>query len=244
MKYLYYIILTIFMLVRKIIAIPYFWFVIPFRGYARSVVYSYVLRNNVYLKRLLERDPKWDYKKEGWVLRSPWHKNAADGFVKFRKVSKLKYYLVYFFIWGWLDDDANNDLYDAGHSQRVGNLKYVKKIPILSRGLLEEAHIGKLEDTYWGFGNTFDLGDLKYKNKFQLFSTIVWNFRNGAYNFNYMDGQTIDKNIVFQWTPLKSRPEATFGWIPEELVKVNDRMVRAYSHRFPIRIKYWRKPKN
>jgi len=240
MKYLYYIILTIFILVRKIIAIPYFWFVIPFRGYARSVVYNYILQNDMYLKRLVERKPKWDKDKNGWVLRSPWHLNAVDGFVKFRKVSRLKYYLVYFFIWGWLDDDANNDLYDAGHSQSVGNLKYVKKIPILSRVILEEASIGKLEDLHYGFGNTFDLGDLKYRNRFQLISTIIWNFRNGAYNFNYMDGQTIDKNIVFQWVPFKSRPNAIFGWKPDNLIEVDGKMVMAHSHRFPGSIKYWK----
>ena len=60
MKYLRYILILVLKLVGKVVGVPMFYLLLPFRAYARNRVYNYVLQNNVYLKRLEEIDYKLD----------------------------------------------------------------------------------------------------------------------------------------------------------------------------------------
>ena len=55
MKYLRYVLILFLKLVGKIIGVPIFYLLLPFRAYARNRVYNYVLKNNIYLKRLEEK---------------------------------------------------------------------------------------------------------------------------------------------------------------------------------------------
>ena len=56
MKYLRYILILVLKLVGKIIGVPMFYLLLPFRAYARNRVYNYVLQNDIYLPRLIERN--------------------------------------------------------------------------------------------------------------------------------------------------------------------------------------------
>ena len=60
MKYLRYILILVLNLVGKVVGVPIFYLLLPFRAYARNRVYNYVLQNDVYLKRLEERAYKLD----------------------------------------------------------------------------------------------------------------------------------------------------------------------------------------
>jgi len=63
LKYLGYIYTILDKLFGKIIGVPMFYLVKSKRGYARNRVYNYVLQNNIYLPRLLERDWRLDQDK-------------------------------------------------------------------------------------------------------------------------------------------------------------------------------------
>ena len=114
MKYLRYITIALFKLVSKIIGIPLFYIAVPFRAYARSVVYNYVLENKIYLPRLLERKPKFS---SGYYTLSDVHNVNRLGYIRYRKVSKLQYTLVLWLIWIWVDDDSNHDTMSGGERE-------------------------------------------------------------------------------------------------------------------------------
>jgi len=176
-----------FMIFAKVFGLVWYWFVVPFRAYSRSVVHSYALdpSNDVRIKRLDERNPEWSELLKGWYLTPlPQHdvKIVHRGFVKYRKVSKLHFWLVVFLLWGWVDDDSNHDTFDTGHNDRYlsGDLKW-HPMTLLFRFELEEAN---RKATY---GNAFDIGDYRadYPN-FSIPAALIWNTRNTAYNFNYL----------------------------------------------------------
>ena len=160
MKYLRYILILVLKLVGKIIGVPMFYLLLPFRAYARNRVYNYVLQNNVYLKRLEEREYKLSG--FGYAITKASHKNFrlnGLGFIEYKKVSFLEYCLA-LFIWVWFDDDSNYDTHDGSES---------------------------LETFDKPFGNTFDLGDLRAEYPIvDGMKTFKWICRNSFYNFNYM----------------------------------------------------------
>lgn len=162
MKYFRYTLIIVMKLLGKIIGIPIFYLTLPFRGYSRNRVYNYVLQNDIYLTRLLER--KWTLDEEKQMY-FPQNKSIKvfnlknDAYIKYRKVSKLEYYFA-LMLWIWVDDDSNYDTHD---------------------GIPEE------ETPLKPFGNTFDLGDKR--GEFPLIDTkktFFWICRNTFYNFNYM----------------------------------------------------------
>jgi len=174
---------------------------IPFRGYARSVVYNYVLQNNRrdWLGRLWQRSPCWSFDYRGWVMTGHVFGHLMPdqfGFVanrsglalcplcKRKNVSKVEFYLAVFLIWGWLDDDANEDT--------------------TSRGFIDSFKPGGERDNNWQvkvfgqrltgidmsgvvYGSAFDLGDVRARHPyFNPVATFVWNARNSAMNFQYL----------------------------------------------------------
>jgi len=164
---------------------------IPFRAYARSVVYNYVLQNDLPLKRLRERFPVWlGTALQGGGLRGRWalrdvHGLAAhhltEGHIEYRRVTKLRFYAVVFLIWGWLDDDSNQDTTDTGYIKTLlsGQRKSWHRIfnPALRKIDLDGAV----------YGNSFDLGDVRGQHPFfNWAAAFVWNERNTAMNFQYL----------------------------------------------------------
>ena len=174
MKYLRFIVILISKLVGKIIGVPMFYLLLPFRAYARNRVYNYVLQNNVYLKRLEERDYKLDngvYYPTNISKKSFKLKN--NGYIKYKKVSFLEYCLA-LFIWVWFDDDSNYDTHDGNET---------------------------LETLDKPFGNTFDLGDLRAEYPIvDGMKTFKWICRNTFYNANYMfeEIREDDKNFFYK----------------------------------------------
>lgn len=198
MKYLEYITILVFVLIRKPLGLVMIYIALPFRKYARNTVYNYVLANGVYLQRLLERPI---VETDLYYVIQPYH-NSNGGYIKKRKVSWIEYKIVYWFIWGWLDDDCNDDTFDYGHVDRLTK---------------EGGFLGWLvkSATRKHYGNSFDLGDARESN-FHFGATTQWTWRNTAYNFRYMqyEKQAGDKNIFlvtifgkqFGWKKDTDRP--------------------------------------
>jgi hypothetical protein len=168
-----------------------FYLLLPFRAYARNRVYNYVLKNNIYLKRLEERDYKLDngvYYPTNISKKSFRLKN--DGYIKYKKVSFLEYCLA-LFIWVWFDDDSNYDTHDGNES---------------------------LETLDKPFGNTFDLGDLRAEYPIvNGMKTFKWICRNTFYNANYMFEEIREQNKYNFYIQVKMFGFRThWGFIPYE----------------------------
>lgn len=189
MKYIRYTLIILLKLLGKIIGVPIFYLVLPFRAYARNRVYNYVLQNDIYLPRLLER--KWTLDNSSG-LYFPQNKSRKvfnlknDAYIQYRKVSKLEYYFA-LMLWIWVDDDSNYDTHD---------------------GIPEE------ETPLKPFGNAFDLGDLRGVYPIVNSSkTFRWISRNTFYNFGYMfeEIRENDKNFFFIQFP---KIGWSFGYMP------------------------------
>lgn len=164
-----------------------FWifFALPFRGYARNVVYNYVLQNGLPLKRLREREPRLLPDVSGWALRDIHglanQPEKLHGFIAYRKVTKLQFYLVVFLIWGWLDDDSNQDTTDTGYIRTLITGER-KSWHTIFNPILRKIDMGKVV-----YGCAFDLGDVRAQHPFQNWaSTWVWTDRNSAMCFQYL----------------------------------------------------------
>jgi len=195
MKYLYYISLVLFTIFRKVFGLVWYWFIVPFRAYARKVVYNYVLENGINLKRLMERNP----------IEYEYFYYLDNGFINKRKVSKIEYYFVVFFIYGWLDDDSSCDTFCDGHNQTYINGE--RYIPEIFRQMLLKANIKS------NIGKSFDLGTIT-KPSFDFLSCLIWNGRNTAYNFSYLFEQISDESLVFY----KEFMGLKFGWEEDTIV--------------------------
>ena len=187
MKYLRFIVILISKLVGKIIGVPMFYLLLPFRDYARNRVYNYVLKNNIYLLRLEEKQ----YKLEGniyypMVISKKQYNLRDKGYIVYKDVSTLEYYLA-LFIWIWFDDDSNYDTHDGNETEET---------------------IDK------PFGNTWDIGDLRGLHPIvDGKKTFYWICRNAFYNANYMfeEIREDDKNNFYiKFTKLGWH----FGFIP------------------------------
>lgn len=192
MRYLKYIAILLFSLFRKVFGLVWLYMALPFRHYARNTVYNYVLQNNIYLKRLLERPIMED---EYYYNILPFH-GTNGGYIHKRNVSAIEYYLVVFLIWGWLDDDANYDTYDCGFIETIRRGERLTWVP---KKWLDGCKCKQ-------YGNSFDLGDAR-SSEFSFWGSTLWNVRNTAYNFKYLhyelrEDEYADKGFYFE----------KFGW--------------------------------
>ena len=198
MKYLRFILILVLKLVGKIIGVPMFYLLLPFRAYARNRVYNYVLQNNVYLKRLEEREYKLSG--FGYAITKASHKKFrlnGLGFIEYKKVSFLEYCLA-LFIWVWFDDDSNYDTHDGVETNET----------------LDKP-----------FGNTFDLGDLRAEYPIvDGMKTFKWICRNSFYNFNYMFEEIREHNKYNFYIKLP-KFGIHFGYIPYSNSTRKGRMV-------------------
>lgn len=198
MKYLRYVLILVLKLVGKIIGVPMFYLLLPFRAYARNRVYNYVLQNNVYLKRLEEREYKLSG--FGYAITKASHKKFrlnGLGFIEYKKVSFLEYCLA-LFIWVWFDDDSNYDTHDG----------------IETNETLDKP-----------FGNTWDLGDLRSKYPIvNGMKTFRWICRNTFYNYNYMF-EEIRENSKYNFYIKLPKLGIHFGYIPYSNLTRKGRMV-------------------
>lgn len=186
-KYVRYVFLVIFTGFRKTFGLVWYFVAVPFRKYARNTVYNYVLDNDVYLKRLLERPIERVH--HGYVIK-PFH-DTNGGHINYREVSTLEYYLVVWLIWGWLDDDSNEDTFDRGYNATIYNGERLTWLP----SFIKKALKGVPEVQY---GNSFDLGDAREK-EFYFWASYLWTVRNTGYNFKYLFHEVRDENLKFYW---------------------------------------------
>ena len=200
MKYLRYVLILVLKLVGKIIGVPMFYLLLPFRAYARNRVYNYVLQNDIYLPRLLER--KWTLDNET-MCYYPMNKSKKAfmlknrAYIKYKKVSFLEYCLA-LFIWVWFDDDSNYDTHDG----------------IETNETLDKP-----------FGNTFDLGDLRGQYPIvNGMKTFRWICRNTFYNYNYMF-EEIRENSKYNFYIKLPKLGIHFGYIPYSNSTRKGRMV-------------------
>ncbi len=193
MKYIRYASIVLFKILSKVIGLLWYWIAVPFRGYARNTVYNYVLENNIYLPRLIEREPV--LVKDKYMLKNV-HKVKHQGYINYRKVNKLEYYLVLWLLWIWVDDDSNHDTMSG---------KYIN---------------GKV------YGNSFDLGDLRAKYpEFEFKKSSLWLIRNTAYNFNYMFEECDVNSKNFFYIHFE-KLGIHFGYIPKGVTDRNKRVGR------------------
>lgn len=218
MKYLRYVLILVLKLVGKVVGVPMFYLLLPFRAYARNRVYNYVLQNNIYLKRLEDREYKLS--EVGYTIRKASHKKFrlnGLGFIAYKKVSFLEYYLA-LFIWVWFDDDSNYDTHDGNES---------------------------LETLDKPFGNTFDLGDLRGQYPVvDGMKTFKWICRNTFYNFNYMFEEIRENskyNFYIQFPKLKwhfgfipyinSTRKGRMVWFSEDFDKLDKEVLEKYTRK-------------
>lgn len=202
-KYIRYVNILLFTVFRKVFGLVWYFVAVPFRGYARNVVYNYALENNVYIKRLLERP--LTRTRIDWQI-APFH-GSEGGYIKDNIITACEYYFVYWFIWGWLDDDSNQDTYAEGYNTTLINRERLTWLPEFIINSLK-----KTNDKSVLFGNTFDIGDKRAEHPaFSFWASCLWTVRNTAYNFKYV-----------QWE--ENRPEMIFyheikgfrlGWIKD-----------------------------
>jgi len=219
MAYLEFIGILLFTLVRKTVGLVWYYFVVPFRFYARNAIYNYVLANDIYLARLNERKPiRVSYNR--YVIK-PYH-GSDGGYISYRKVSKLEYTLVFWFIWGWLDDDSNHDTFSGEFNQTIidGERKaYLPKFVINS--LVRDNNT----ENHKVFGNAFDIGDKRRQYpEFGFWSATLWNIRNTGYNFQYKFNERRDQPFCFT---IRGRK---YGWAKEPW-ESGYKLVLAFKHK-------------
>jgi len=219
MNYLHFIGILLFTIVRKTVGLVWYYFVVPFRFYARNTIYNYVLENNIYLARLNERNPK--RVSDDMYEIAPFH-GSDGGYIKYRKVSRLEYEFVFWFIWGWLDDDSNHDTFSSGFNQTIidGERKtYLPKFIIKSLIRDNSTENNKV------FGNSFDIGDRRKEYpEFGFWSATLWNIRNTGYNFQYKFNERIDQPFCFTING------KLYGWAKEPW-ETGYKLVLAFTHK-------------
>ena len=233
MKYLYYIWLMFFTMFSKILGIVWFWVALPFRAYAVNTIYNYVLSNGIFLKRLYERKPI--EKDDRWILQPTIHPETKGGYIMKRKipVTWLEYIIVKYLIWGWLGDDSYCDTFSAGHNETYlnGERKLFGFIPMnnwLGNKLLVSRDQCENEEIR---GNWFDIGDKRALNpKFNFLGALIWNNRNSAYNFEYLDHEI--KEGDWRYFPLIHIGPFIFGWEYTGDIEINNKKFKTYTVRF------------
>lgn len=184
---------------------------IPIRGYSRNVVYNYVLQNDIYLQRLLQRPIERNNR--AYYTIKPYH-GTNGGYIKYRKISWFEYKLVYYFLYQWYDDDSNEDTYDKGYNRTIINGARLAWLPSFIKKDLQR-DIDKVKV----FGNAFDLGDKRAEYPlYGFWSALLWSIRNTAYNSKYM---TMEKHISDKNIFMIELGKWKFGWKQDKVNKNN-----------------------
>mgnify|MGYP006971731125 FL=1 len=206
MKYLEFVGILLFTVIRKTFGLVWYYVAVPFRFYARNVVYNYHLNNNLYLARLHQRGPfTYDSTESSWIIK-PSH-DTQGGYIQYRDISKLEYIFVFWAIWGWLDDDSYHDTFSGGYNNTLINKERMTWLPEFIINHLRDANNS---DNFKVQGNSFDIGDKRRKYPMLFFwSATLWNIRNTGYNFQYKFNEKDYCPFVFK---IKGK---LYGWAKE-----------------------------
>ncbi len=184
MKYIRWVFIILFLFVRKVVGLVWFYVALPFRAYARNVVHNYSLQGKLYIPILTNRPITEE--DDRYVL-APFH-DTQGGYIKKRKISWIEFQLVFWILWGWLDDCSNHDTMSG--FERPGMF----------------------------YGNSFDLGDKRGEYpEFNFKESTAWLWRNTAYNFKYVLHECLegDKNFFYKRFTTKYF-DWHFGFLPAE----------------------------
>ena len=89
-KYIKYFLLVALAVFTKIAGnLGWFFIAVPFRKYAREVVYSYALEHGIKIKRLMERNQARTYILSGWVLDDI-HNVGITGYVRKHDIGAIQ----------------------------------------------------------------------------------------------------------------------------------------------------------
>jgi len=213
MKYIRYILIGIWTIIRKIIGVPVTLIVAPFRGWANNVVFNYALQNkDVYIKRLSERPITLNQISGNWDI-GPYH-GTDGGYIRYRKISKIEYIIAYWCVFGWMDQDSNYDTFCNTYNQTIIDGERMTWLPqyIIDR-LTEDNEVCR--NTI--YGNTFDLGDKRADySVFRFWSVLLWSIRNTAYGFKYMQFETDKPRSEWFWLDISKLGGTGFGNRPKD----------------------------
>lgn len=172
-----------------IVSLPMMFLTYKFKRRARNIVYNFILKNGMQLKRLEERKPV--YAQGKYILTNGRQTEYNEvGYIVSKDVSALKY-IVANFLWVWHDDDNSFDMTSGGFSYKVYIGKHWGWLPFAIRkycrtrdNVSDESGIDPYNYICKKRGKYFDVGDI-YEDEFVIISGILWNIRNGMYNANY-----------------------------------------------------------
>ena len=186
MKYLYYIWLLLIGLFIKVLSPLWYWVIIPYRARARSVVYNYVCKHNVYVKDI-------------------YRKGCLNNLTK-HNVNILQYMFYKWFVWIWINDRATYDTFS--HTTIWGYVIRNKhsKNPITKYIHDKLIHIdyNKLKQ-----GSAFILGSIRSSYPVDNFiAQSVYMSETSDSNFDYMYYVTDDPKKVFYF----KIGNLEFGW--------------------------------
>lgn len=218
MKYLKYLWVLLKKPFGKLIGVAYtplvaWWF----RAYANNSVFNYVLQNNIHLPRLNDV-PKSDLKEfiydneniYGWELYP--YSGADGGYIRYTEVSKLKYKLVYHFLWKWLDSDNTSDVTARGYGEDILEGKHYSWFPKWLISIIRKEQ-EKCDNLL--YGNYWELGDKR--SDYPVFVPVLgflWNLRNSYYNANYMEEECHPDSKGWFYIHVKSKGWH-FGYLPK-----------------------------
>ena len=177
------------------------------RFYSRAVVYSYTLEHNIYLPRLEEQN-YMPNEETGWY-------NVSGGYIQKLKVSKLKYNLTYWLLWGFVDDDCDRDTVPIGYGRDILAKEHFSWAPEFFRKLVKREQDILEAGPH---GNSFTLGN-NLKPSWTPILSILWMFRNLAYNFNYSLEEMREDDPLFFYYRTKWRfPSLIKDKVADEII--------------------------
>lgn len=195
------------------------------RGYSTNVVFNYVLQNNIWLPRLLER--KWELDSESMLYYPMAIKSgvAAKGYLKYRKISKLEYVLVLWLLWIWVDNDSGRDTASQAFTYKLSLGEVWSWLPEYFRNIVKKEYQRMLDNSFW-YGNAWNLGDARKDNSPEWYwiASIYWLIRNTAYNFNYMFEECAEDDPKYFYIEFP-KLGWHFGYIPYTNSERKGRMV-------------------
>lgn len=195
------------------------------RGYSTHVVFNYVLENNIWLPRLLER--KYVLNEEHGIYYPTLVRNSVKlkGYLVYEKISKLKYTLVLWLLWIWVDNDSGRDTASQGFTEKLANGEVWKWLPNFIRNFVKK-ELEYMKNNPNAYGNAWELGDARKDMcpEWYWIASIYWIIRNTAYNFNYMFEECSENDPKYFYIEFP-KLGWHFGYIPYTNSERKGRMV-------------------
>lgn len=218
-----------------VISLPMMLTTRPFRLWSRQIVYNYCMYYDVYLARLKERNPIISIYMDYWILTPTDRQLEYD--IQYGKIKVLnKLYVTFIFpianaIWVWHDDDCEHDITTRDYNTKIYFKQVSKWLPKLLSDKCRTQTAANIENKNDGVitcvkrGRYFDVGDLE-ELEFNLISAILWNIRNGMYNFNYYYEDIKPYNYnhfykLFKFKLFNKNKIWHFGYIKDNIEKPN-----------------------